>query len=205
MRGKSRCWGLFIVISHTLYWSWSLFHKITRTTSFSVLAVKKRCRCRFRSLSVIFGKITSLWCSAWPYYELCKVIAMHGPSALANHCGGCRGHSLIIDHFKQSTAHFCPTAHHWLKKLQHCCLLVSFYSCAWNLELLGGTQTMLMYVVCRNVLSSQEVVDFINERIKPDESGHLRSLSSIIEEVRPNTFIYNVYHLNTINFFCVTD
>lgn len=37
--------------------------------------------------------------------------------------------------------------------------------------------------VCRNVLSSQEVVDFISQRIKPDESGHVRSLSSIIEEV----------------------
>lgn len=39
-------------------------------------------------------------------------------------------------------------------------------------------------VVCRNVLSSQEVVDFISERIKPDESGNVRSLSSIVEEVR---------------------
>uniref|UniRef100_H2SU24 Protein phosphatase 1G n=1 Tax=Takifugu rubripes TaxID=31033 RepID=H2SU24_TAKRU len=34
-----------------------------------------------------------------------------------------------------------------------------------------------------NVLSSQEVVDFISERIKPNESGHVRSLSSIIEEL----------------------
>lgn len=36
---------------------------------------------------------------------------------------------------------------------------------------------------CRNVLSSQEVVDFISERLKPDEGGHVRALSSIIEEV----------------------
>lgn len=41
----------------------------------------------------------------------------------------------------------------------------------------------LLVCACRNVLSSQEVVDFIGERIKPDESGHVRSLSSIIEEV----------------------
>jgi len=39
-------------------------------------------------------------------------------------------------------------------------------------------------VVRRNVLSSQEVVDFVSERIKPDESGHVRLLSSIVEEVR---------------------
>lgn len=37
---------------------------------------------------------------------------------------------------------------------------------------------------CRNVLSSQEVVDFVSERIKPDESGSIRSISSIAEEVR---------------------
>lgn len=36
----------------------------------------------------------------------------------------------------------------------------------------------------RNVLSSQEVVDFISERInKQDENGDLRMLSSISEEV----------------------
>lgn len=40
------------------------------------------------------------------------------------------------------------------------------------------------FFVCRNVLSSQEVVDFISERIKPDESGKARPLSSIVEEVR---------------------
>ncbi|XP_076582121.1 protein phosphatase 1G [Chaetodon auriga] len=34
-----------------------------------------------------------------------------------------------------------------------------------------------------NVLSSQEVVDFISERIKPDQSGNVRSLSSIVEEL----------------------
>nr|XP_057945057.1 protein phosphatase 1G [Doryrhamphus excisus]XP_057945058.1 protein phosphatase 1G [Doryrhamphus excisus] len=34
-----------------------------------------------------------------------------------------------------------------------------------------------------NVLSSQEVVDFISERIKPDQSGVARPLSSIVEEL----------------------
>ncbi|XP_074523188.1 protein phosphatase 1G isoform X2 [Halichoeres trimaculatus] len=34
-----------------------------------------------------------------------------------------------------------------------------------------------------NVLSSQEVVDFISERIKPDQSGKVRALSSIVEEL----------------------
>ncbi|KAM7423922.1 hypothetical protein PAMA_000332 [Pampus argenteus] len=34
-----------------------------------------------------------------------------------------------------------------------------------------------------NVLSSQEVVDFISERIKPDQSGKARALSSIVEEL----------------------
>ncbi|XP_068445038.1 protein phosphatase 1G isoform X2 [Clinocottus analis] len=34
-----------------------------------------------------------------------------------------------------------------------------------------------------NVLSSQEVVDFISERIKPDKSGNVRLLSSIVEEL----------------------
>uniref|UniRef100_A0A3B4YSL8 Protein phosphatase 1G n=1 Tax=Seriola lalandi dorsalis TaxID=1841481 RepID=A0A3B4YSL8_SERLL len=34
-----------------------------------------------------------------------------------------------------------------------------------------------------NVLSSQEVVDFISERIKPDQSGSARPLSSIVEEL----------------------
>lgn len=34
-----------------------------------------------------------------------------------------------------------------------------------------------------NVLSSQEVVDFVNERIKPDQNGKTRSLSSIVEEL----------------------
>uniref|UniRef100_A0A7N5ZYI0 Protein phosphatase 1G n=1 Tax=Anabas testudineus TaxID=64144 RepID=A0A7N5ZYI0_ANATE len=43
-----------------------------------------------------------------------------------------------------------------------------------------------------NVLSSQEVVDFITERIKPDQSGKVRALSSIVEELldhclAPNT------------------
>ncbi|CAJ1048881.1 protein phosphatase 1G [Xyrichtys novacula] len=34
-----------------------------------------------------------------------------------------------------------------------------------------------------NVLSSQEVVDFISERIKPDQSGKVKALSSIVEEL----------------------
>ncbi|KAM7015067.1 protein phosphatase 1G [Tautogolabrus adspersus] len=34
-----------------------------------------------------------------------------------------------------------------------------------------------------NVLSSQEVVDFISERIKPDQTGKIRALSSIVEEL----------------------
>lgn len=34
-----------------------------------------------------------------------------------------------------------------------------------------------------NVLSSQEVVDFISERIKPDQGGKARPLSSIVEEL----------------------
>uniref|UniRef100_A0A8C6WZ95 Protein phosphatase 1G n=1 Tax=Neogobius melanostomus TaxID=47308 RepID=A0A8C6WZ95_9GOBI len=34
-----------------------------------------------------------------------------------------------------------------------------------------------------NVLSSQEVVDFVSERIKPDQNGKTRSLSTIVEEV----------------------
>ncbi|KAM4602991.1 protein phosphatase 1G [Polymixia lowei] len=34
-----------------------------------------------------------------------------------------------------------------------------------------------------NVLSSQEVVDFISERIKPDQSGKARPLTSIVEEL----------------------
>lgn len=34
-----------------------------------------------------------------------------------------------------------------------------------------------------NVLSSQEVVDFISERIKPDQNGKVRALSSIVEEL----------------------
>lgn len=34
-----------------------------------------------------------------------------------------------------------------------------------------------------NVLSSQEVVDFINERIKPDQNGKARPLTAIVEEL----------------------
>uniref|UniRef100_A0A3B3VNH2 Protein phosphatase 1G n=1 Tax=Poecilia latipinna TaxID=48699 RepID=A0A3B3VNH2_9TELE len=34
-----------------------------------------------------------------------------------------------------------------------------------------------------NVLSSQEVVDFISERIKPDQDGKTRALSAIVEEL----------------------
>lgn len=32
-------------------------------------------------------------------------------------------------------------------------------------------------------MSSQEVVDFISEKIKPDQNGKTRALSSIVEEV----------------------
>ena len=39
--------------------------------------------------------------------------------------------------------------------------------------------------LCRNVMSSQEVVDFIQSKItQKDENGVLRPLSSIVEEVR---------------------
>ncbi|XP_061600761.1 protein phosphatase 1G [Cololabis saira] len=34
-----------------------------------------------------------------------------------------------------------------------------------------------------NVLSSQEVVDFISERLKPDQNGKVRPLSSVVEEL----------------------
>ncbi|XP_068594932.1 protein phosphatase 1G [Brachionichthys hirsutus] len=34
-----------------------------------------------------------------------------------------------------------------------------------------------------NVLSSQEAVDFVSERIKPDQSGTIRTLSSIVDEL----------------------
>ncbi|KAL4640865.1 protein phosphatase 1G-like [Arapaima gigas] len=34
-----------------------------------------------------------------------------------------------------------------------------------------------------NVMSSQEVVDFVNKRIKPSESGDVQALSSIVEEL----------------------
>ncbi|CAL8243492.1 unnamed protein product [Lota lota] len=34
-----------------------------------------------------------------------------------------------------------------------------------------------------NVLSSQEVVDFVSERIKPDQAGKVRPLSAIVEEL----------------------
>lgn len=40
-------------------------------------------------------------------------------------------------------------------------------------------------ILCRNVMSSQEVVDFIHSKItQKDENGVLRPLSSIVEEVR---------------------
>lgn len=39
--------------------------------------------------------------------------------------------------------------------------------------------------LCRNVMSSQEVVDFVQSKItQKDENGVLRPLSSIVEEVR---------------------
>lgn len=41
----------------------------------------------------------------------------------------------------------------------------------------------LMSVIHRNVMSSQDVVDFVSQKIKPDASGVARPLSSIVEEV----------------------
>lgn len=38
-------------------------------------------------------------------------------------------------------------------------------------------------------MSSQEVVDFISERIKPDKDGKVRALSSIVEEVNHSVVI----------------
>lgn len=42
----------------------------------------------------------------------------------------------------------------------------------------------LMSVIHRNVMSSQEVVDFVSQRIKPNADDAARPLSSIVEEVR---------------------
>lgn len=41
-----------------------------------------------------------------------------------------------------------------------------------------------MSVIHRNVMSSQEVVDFVSQRIKPNADDAARPLSSIVEEVR---------------------
>lgn len=46
-------------------------------------------------------------------------------------------------------------------------------------------------IALRNVMSSQEVVNFVSERIKPNESGKVRALSSIVEEVRQHHLIDN--------------
>lgn len=63
--------------------------------------------------------------------------------------------------------------------------LISVWKCLYHWSIIACLLACVCacLCVCRNVLSSQEVVDFISERIKPDESGHVRSLSSIIEEV----------------------
>ena len=47
----------------------------------------------------------------------------------------------------------------------------------------------LMSVIHRNVMSSQEVVDFVSQRIKPNADDTARPLSSIVEEVRLYTFL----------------
>lgn len=48
----------------------------------------------------------------------------------------------------------------------------------------------LTSVLCRNVMSSQEVVDFIQSKItQKDENGVLRPLSSIVEEVRSGALL----------------
>lgn len=57
--------------------------------------------------------------------------------------------------------------------------------------------------MCRNVLSSQEVVDFVSERIKPDESGNMRPLSSIVEEVKHCTHSLETAHI-TFNYIITT-
>lgn len=52
------------------------------------------------------------------------------------------------------------------------------------IHVLSFIKPISICAACRNVLSSQEVVDFISERIKPDQTGKVRALSSIVEEVR---------------------
>lgn len=48
----------------------------------------------------------------------------------------------------------------------------------------------LTFLLCRNVMSSQEVVDFIQSKItQKDENGVLRPLSSIVEEVRSGALL----------------
>lgn len=49
---------------------------------------------------------------------------------------------------------------------------------------LGGTKEECIVFDPRNVMSSQEVIDFIQSKISQrDENGELRLLSSIVEEV----------------------
>ena len=52
----------------------------------------------------------------------------------------------------------------------------------------GGTKDNSDLFLPRNVMSSQEVIDFIQSKISQrDENGELRLLSSIVEEVSPRT------------------
>ena len=54
----------------------------------------------------------------------------------------------------------------------------------------------LMSVINRNVMSSQDVVDFVSQKIKPDASGVARPLSSIVEEVRDIAFLIYIFLLD---------
>lgn len=52
--------------------------------------------------------------------------------------------------------------------------------------LLGLKKILTVVFDPRNVMSSQEVIDFIQSKISQrDENGELRLLSSIVEEVSP--------------------
>lgn len=54
---------------------------------------------------------------------------------------------------------------------------------------------LLTFPLYRNVMSSQEVVDFIQSKItQKDENGVLRPLSSIVEEVRSITPLQLLHH-----------
>ena len=60
-------------------------------------------------------------------------------------------------------------------------LSIFFYS-----ALVGLKKILTVVYDPRNVMSSQEVIDFIQSKISQrDENGELRLLSSIVEEVSP--------------------